>query len=332
MMSDELFWFWGIYIFVCGLCIGSFLNVAALRAIWGESIVFPASKCHSCGNKLKWYHNIPVLSWIFLRGKCGFCKAPISIQYPIVELSNAVLYFGIYYTYGLTWKSLFLAILISFFIVMTITDIKEQVVFNQHVYPPIVLGILYNIFGLGDISIWESLLGILAGFLVFEGLARLGYLFTKSRAFGEGDTIIAMGIGAFFGWKAFLLCAILSVLSYALIIFPIFIKKSIQNKNKNPLFGLLGAALCIILLYVHNFFIASFAVPFEIIFWIFFIAGIFVSIKYILSDLINKTEDELYKSEHSVPYGPGLVLGTIIFIFFGKQIIEFIGDYFGLIF
>ena len=332
MMNSELFWFWGFYIFICGLCIGSFLNVAALRAIWNESIVFPASKCHSCGKKLKWYHNIPVLSWIFLRGKCGFCKAPISIQYPIVELSNALLYFGIYYVYGLTWKSLFLAILTSFFIVMTITDIKEQAIFDRHAYPPIVLGLLYNLLGFGDVTIWESLLGILAGFLLFEGLARLGYLITKSRAFGEGDTIIAMGIGAYFGWKMFLLCTVLSVLSYAFIIIPVFIKRSLQNENKKPLYGFLGAILCVIILYLHNYFISSFGNLFEIIFWIIFMAGILLSIRLILSDIRNKTEDELYKSEHSVPYGPGLVLGTFIFLFFGNYIIELLKNYFGLLF
>ena len=84
------------FIFVVGLCIGSFLNVVILRTVSEESIVFPASKCPKCQNSLKWYHNIPVLSYIFLRGKCAFCKEPISIQYPIVELLRAMLFIGLF--------------------------------------------------------------------------------------------------------------------------------------------------------------------------------------------------------------------------------------------
>ena len=79
--SYLMFW-----VCVFGLCLGSFYNVVILRSLSGESIVFPPSKCPKCGNKLKPWHNIPVLSYIFLRGKCHFCKEPISILYPIIEL------------------------------------------------------------------------------------------------------------------------------------------------------------------------------------------------------------------------------------------------------
>ena len=82
------------FILIIGLVIGSFLNVVILRTVSGESIVFPASKCPKCNTPLKWYHNIPVLSYIFLRGKCGFCHEPISIQYPIVELLTGILIWG----------------------------------------------------------------------------------------------------------------------------------------------------------------------------------------------------------------------------------------------
>jgi leader peptidase (prepilin peptidase)/N-methyltransferase len=76
----------GIIVFIFGIMIGSFLNVVIYRIPNGESIVFPASKCQSCQTALKWYHNIPIFSWIALGGKCGFCKEKISAQYPIVEL------------------------------------------------------------------------------------------------------------------------------------------------------------------------------------------------------------------------------------------------------
>ncbi|UKI41233.1 MAG: prepilin peptidase [Candidatus Melainabacteria bacterium] len=80
-----------VYIFVIGLCIGSFLNVVILRGLADESIVFPPSKCPKCLNKLKWYHNIPIFSYVFLRGKCAFCHEKISIQYPIIEFLNGLI-------------------------------------------------------------------------------------------------------------------------------------------------------------------------------------------------------------------------------------------------
>ena len=85
---------WAILFFVLiiGLCIGSFLNVVILRTISGESIVFLSSKCPKCQHPLKWWHNIPVLSYIILRGKCGFCKEHISIQYPIIEIITALVF------------------------------------------------------------------------------------------------------------------------------------------------------------------------------------------------------------------------------------------------
>jgi len=79
-------------VFIIGLCIGSFLNVVILRGLSGESIVMPPSKCPACDHKLYWWHNIPIISYILLRGKCGFCKAPISIQYPLVEGFTVIIF------------------------------------------------------------------------------------------------------------------------------------------------------------------------------------------------------------------------------------------------
>ena len=81
-----------LLVLLTGLCIGSFLNVVILRGLSNESIVFPASKCPKCQHKLYWWHNIPVLSYILLGGKCGFCKEKISIQYPIVEILTVMRY------------------------------------------------------------------------------------------------------------------------------------------------------------------------------------------------------------------------------------------------
>ncbi|MCX4275425.1 MAG: prepilin peptidase [Candidatus Gastranaerophilales bacterium] len=121
-----------VFVFVIGACIGSFLNVVALRGLSGESIVFPPSKCPKCNNKLNWYTNIPIISYCFLGGKCQFCKEHISIQYPVVEFLNALLWLFCFLEFGYTAKTLFLCILASLFIVNSITEFKKSVVIDAN--------------------------------------------------------------------------------------------------------------------------------------------------------------------------------------------------------
>ena len=118
-------------VFVTGLCIGSFLNVVILRTLSEESIVFPASKCPKCQTPLKWWHNIPVLSYIFLRGKCAFCKEHISIQYPIIELLTGIIFTLLFMKFGVSVDTLFAWIVSAILIVIAGTDIKEKVVYEK---------------------------------------------------------------------------------------------------------------------------------------------------------------------------------------------------------
>ena len=146
-----------IFIFITGLVIGSFLNVVILRTLSNESIVFPGSKCPKCQNPLKWWHNIPVFSYIFLRGKCAFCKEKISIQYPIVEFLTGIIFTGFGYLYLntmfnsnesvpiLTLMFIVSVIASSLFIVISGTDFKEMLVSDIHTYSLIGLGIIYSI-------------------------------------------------------------------------------------------------------------------------------------------------------------------------------------------
>ena len=154
-----------VYIFVIGLCIGSFLNVVILRGLADESIVFPPSKCPKCLNKLKWYHNIPIFSYVFLRGKCAFCHEKISIQYPIIEFLNGLIYGALFLKYGLCLNLLFYFIFASLFIVIFMTDIKEKVIFTRHTYILTLFGLLYNFL---NKNLIDSVLGGLVGFIFLE--------------------------------------------------------------------------------------------------------------------------------------------------------------------
>lgn len=226
------------FIFVTGLVIGSFLNVVILRTVSEESIIFPASKCPHCQNALKWYHNIPVLSYIYLRGKCAYCKEHISWQYPCVELLTGIIFIGLFLRfctpfdeflglYVMNAISLFqvinyiFALIVScLFIVIAGTDFIEMKVSELHLYSLIGVGVVYSVimailnlvyyskeFGMPTIDInffltcpvLYSMAAAIIGFIFMEILRRFtGYLL-KTDTFGDGDSYIAAGIGAVVG-------------------------------------------------------------------------------------------------------------------------------------
>lgn len=241
-----------LFIFAIGAVIGSFLNVVILRAFSGESIVLPPSKCPKCNNKLKWWHNIPILSYLLLRGKCWFCKEKISIQYPIVEFITGLIFVAVFFKYGLRIEALFAAVIAALLVVISVTDIKERVVFDFHTYSLIGIGLAYSIYativqiyyannslyGFSLTTDWlinnpltSSLLGIIAGVVIMELAARLGYLVAGTRAFGEGDTYIAAGLGAVFGLMDVLVILALSVGIQLVFTLPVFIKKLVIKKE-----------------------------------------------------------------------------------------------------
>lgn len=241
-----------LFIFCIGAVIGSFLNVVILRAFSGESIVLPPSKCPKCENKLKWWHNIPILSYILLGGNCYFCKEKISIQYPIIEFLTGIIFVLVFLKFGISAETLFGFIIASLLIVISVTDIKERVVFDGHTYALVGTGIVYSIYlmimqivnvnasstpfhitteWVLNNPLTVAIAGIILGVVIMEIAARTGYLLAGSRAFGEGDTYIAAGLGAVFGWKNVLVILILSVIIQLIFTLPLFIKKLISRKD-----------------------------------------------------------------------------------------------------
>ena len=225
---------------IIGLAVGSFLNVVVLRAFTGESIVFPPSKCPSCKNKLKWYHNIPVLSFIALKGKCAFCKAEISRQYPLVELTTGLIFALTFFVFGLSLNTLFMWVIFSILIVLTVTDLKEKIIFTEHTYALAVVGVIYNLFLSGQygwnfgwicIMLLNSLGGIALGFIFMELIARVSKLISKQRAFGEGDSYILGAIGAVLGYKGILPVFILAVAAQAIVSLPVLLRQYFKDKN-----------------------------------------------------------------------------------------------------
>lgn len=180
-MTDELLMIC-FFVLITGACIGSFLNVVALRAISKESIVFPSSKCPLCNEPIKWYDNIPVISYLFtFKGKCRNCGKKVSIQYPIVEALTAILFLAVFLSFGVTFKTLLLCILLSISIVIIITDIKKEYVFDLHSWILIVFAIITSLVinGLDNYAI--TAIGLIVGVFVMEIIARVSYYLVRKK-------------------------------------------------------------------------------------------------------------------------------------------------------
>ena len=223
-----------LFIWICifGLCFGSFYNVVILRSLSGESIVFPPSKCPKCGHKLYPWHNIPVISYIILRGKCYFCKEKISIQYPVIELLTMVLFGLSFLKFGISYTTLFVIFWLSCLLIMTATDIKEKLVDCNIAIAMAVSGIIYSFVAAGWHGALHSVLGLFAGALIMELIARAGFVIAKTRAMGEADTYVAGALGAIFGIFAVVKVLLLSLLASMIFIIPVFLYNKYKADDK----------------------------------------------------------------------------------------------------
>jgi leader peptidase (prepilin peptidase)/N-methyltransferase len=188
--------------FCFGATIGSFLNVVILRLpTEDESIVFPASHCTSCMANLHWYENIPILSYLFLRGRCGHCHAGISIQYPIVELITGLLAAALVHTFGLSVTTVGYFVFSAALVVIIWIDVHHQIIPDLISLPGIVLGFIFSF--LTPLVSWQdSLIGILVGGGILYAIALGYFLWRKVDGMGGGDIKLLAMIGAFLGWQS----------------------------------------------------------------------------------------------------------------------------------
>jgi len=235
--------------FILGTLIGSFLNVVILRIPKEESVVFGGSHCTSCGEDLKPWHNIPLFSWLFLRGKCSFCKSKISIQYPFIELLSGLIFLLIATKYGLNLPVIFITF--SFFMLLALSaiDLKYKMIPDSLN----ILAILFAILGAWSPSAiltnFQNALYFAGGFTLLRFI--LSYYLTSGaqrqakktitpwtknyhtypfiEAMGEGDIMVAATMGALLGVKLTLAAIFLS----ALLALPVMI--FLMSKTKEPI-------------------------------------------------------------------------------------------------
>lgn len=195
-----------IIIFLYGLLIGSFLNVCIYRIPRNENIVTTRSHCMHCGTQIKWYDLVPFFSFIILGGKCRKCKTRLSLQYPLVELFNALLYCSIFLVNGFNFVSVIYCLVTSALLVLSIIDFRTYEI-------PFGINVFIGILGLIRMGLdWTDWVNYVLGFCSVSLFLLLLYFLTKGRGIGGGDIKLMAAAGLVLGWKLILLAFILGCL------------------------------------------------------------------------------------------------------------------------
>jgi leader peptidase (prepilin peptidase)/N-methyltransferase len=203
-----------LIVIVFGLLIGSFLNVCIFRIPEGVSIVTPASKCPGCGTPIKFYDNIPIISYLLLMGKCRNCRAKVSARYPFVEFLNAALYAVVLNRFGVEppWVLFIYLFFTSVLIVIFFIDLDHQIIPNSITYPGIPIAVLLGATVLPDpflrysfLGYKAAIIGLIVGGGFFYLVAVAGKVIFKKDAMGGGDIKMMAMVGGLLGWKGVIL-------------------------------------------------------------------------------------------------------------------------------
>jgi leader peptidase (prepilin peptidase)/N-methyltransferase len=259
----------GIFAFLFGLIIGSFLNVCILRIPGGKSIVMPASACPKCGAPIRPYDNIPVLSYLFLRGKCRSCKTPISPMYPLVELITGVLFLACYLAFGLTFEALKWTAFSAIMIVLVFTDLRERLLPDVVNFTGLALGLALSFFTkpTDGTALWvanhlfdfpppapvlsfaDAILGAVVGsgllWLVSEAYFRL----RGREGMGLGDVKMMLMAGAFLGTKRTLLTILAGSLLGSILGLAVILARRKETDYELPFGTFLGMAALLVVFF-----------------------------------------------------------------------------------
>jgi leader peptidase (prepilin peptidase)/N-methyltransferase len=207
---------------IFGAIIGSFLNVCILR--WGaepkQSVVHPRSRCPNCARSLTWYENIPVVSWLLLRGRCRGCKTPISVQYPLIEAATALIWGYMVSRHGVGLEAFRGAIFLTILLGIAITDARAYIIPDEFSLGGLVIGLLFAL-AAGWPALRTALLGAGIGFAFLWIVAAVGGRIFKQDAMGGGDIKMMAMIGAFVGWQGMLLTVFLGAFLGSVVFVPL---------------------------------------------------------------------------------------------------------------
>lgn len=213
-------------VFIYGLVVGSFLNVCIFRIPEGISVVSPPSSCSRCGHRLNFRDMIPVVNYIATKGRCRYCNASYSVQYPVIEFLNAVLYLAIVLKYGWSFYGAIYCILASLLLTISLIDIKHMIIPDNLNVVIAVIGVAIILY---DSSLaWDKFIGVAVGFIIFSMLAFL------TGAMGGGDIKIMTVLGLIFGLMGVIFITVFSFLIGALVSAGLIALKVKGMKDKIP--------------------------------------------------------------------------------------------------
>jgi len=234
-----------------GTVIGSFLNVVIYRLPRGQNLSYPGSSCPICKEKIKWYDNVPILSYIALGGKCRVCKTKISIQYPFVELLAGFLFLLVYVKFGYSILTIKYFIFVSILISVSIIDIKSYFIPDSLTFSLILLGMISAFFS--NINLESAFIGAGAYAFFFIIIYGYGEYIFKKEAMGFGDIKLGAGVGAYIGYTTFYNFYIFLTIAFVAgaIISVLLIILKIRKREELVPFGpyiALSAFICLMIL------------------------------------------------------------------------------------
>ena len=243
--------------FLFGAMVGSFLNVVIHRYPREQSVVFPPSACPSCGTHIKPYDNVPIVAWLWLRGRCRACREPISLRYPLVELANGLFWLAVYLRTGPTAGFVVISTLVSMTIVLIYIDLEIQILPDVIDIPGIFLGLIVGALNFGALypelllsSTWlESLTGAIAGGGVLLAIALSYKLVRKIEGMGLGDVKMMAMLGAVVGWEPLFPLLLIASVTGAITGLIVAAKSGQGMKVAVPFGVFLGLAFLIILFF-----------------------------------------------------------------------------------
>lgn len=249
-----------IFIFLLGTIIGSFLNVCIYRIPREESILYPPSHCPNCGTPLHWYDLIPILSYILQRGKCRYCRESISLQYPVIECLNGLLYLAIYNKFGLSMDFIFYGTIFSVLLIISFIDLHFQIIPDFLNILILILAIIYKILQFTLYGISSNLFNSILALIISGGIFLIIVILSKG-GMGGGDVKLIGVLGFILGIKMVLLNIFLSFILGAIISIFLLLFKIKERKDSIPFGPFICLAFIITVFWgdlIINWYIISF--------------------------------------------------------------------------
>lgn len=288
---------------IFGLCWGSFLNVILVRTVSQESIIYPPSKCPKCSHKLYWWHNIPIISFLILKGKCYFCNKTISIRYPIIEITGMLIVLLSFIKYISIFDALSVVLIVSMFLTTCLTDIEIKKISSVQVLLIVLSGLVFNRY-----DMFNSLTGALIGGGIIASLIVIGNTCLKKDILGKGDILLFMGLGSVVGFDKLLLFFIYTLIAQFIIILPRYITGLIRSEQSETLKYLIIFTITCLFLYVSR---NIYNMALNIV-----IVGFLAILLYSAWKLVSNIFHNIKSAETTSysPFAPAVAISCLIFL------------------